>query len=130
MAEILERVDRLRQAEPPPRLKEILRSCPGLAAAGDVRHVVLTGGEPMLCAELGPLSAVLRRRLAHHDRNLGHRLPAGRLRFDVDQSQAFQLRAAAGMAPQWTELHAQQRHAPEVIRRLAVEYDCQTEIRR
>jgi 7-carboxy-7-deazaguanine synthase len=126
VAEILERVDRLRQAEPPPRLKEILRSCPGLAAAGDVRHVVLTGGEPMLCAELGPLSASLRAAGWHitieTSGTVYRPVACDLMSISPKLSNSAPL---PELAPQWTELHAQQRHAPEVIRRLAVEYDCQ-----
>ncbi len=95
VAEILDRVDQLRRAEPPAVwLVFRQRQADQASAPGDVRHVVLTGGEPMLFAELIPLTAEpARRGLAHHDRNLRHALSAGGLRFDVDQPQAVQLHA-------------------------------------
>ena len=60
----------------------------------DTRHVVVTGGEPMLFAELIPLcDAAARDRPAHHDRNGRHAVSAGRVRPDVDQPEVRQLRA-------------------------------------
>ena len=77
-------------------IDEILRQ----VAAADCRHVVLTGGEPMLFAELIPLAeSVARDRASHHDRNGRHALFAGRLRFDVDQPQAVELDAAGSARP-------------------------------
>ena len=59
-------------------------------------HVVLTGGEPMLFAELIPLAdRAARGGQAHHDRNGRHALSAGGLRFDVDQPEAFAIRRPA-----------------------------------
>ena len=60
----------------------------------DTTHVVITGGEPMLFAELIPLCTRLRGdRAAHHDRNGRHAVLAGRVRLDVDQPEVCQLRA-------------------------------------
>ncbi len=60
----------------------------------DCRHVVLTGGEPMLWSELIPLAEQLREQgTPHHDRNGRHALSAGALRSDVDQPQAVELGA-------------------------------------
>jgi 7-carboxy-7-deazaguanine synthase len=106
VAEILDRIDQLRQAE--------------------VRHVVLTGGEPMLFAELIPLSAGLRDEGWH---------------ITIETSGTLYLPVACDLMsispklsnstpppeqdPQWTWRHTLTRHAPEVIRRLTSQYDCQ-----
>ena len=125
VAEILERIDGLRQTERPPRLKELLRSWPA-RAAGDVRHVVLTGGEPMLCAELVPLSASLRDAGWHitiETSGTVYRPVACDL-----MSISPKLSNSApppDFGARWSELHALHRYAPGVIRRLMAEYDCQ-----
>ena len=86
-------------------------------------HVVLTGGEPMLFAELMPLAGELKRpEYAHHDRNGRHAVFAGRMRPDVDQPEARQLRAAREQQPRWHRRHERTRHAPGVMRRLMAEY--------
>ena len=119
-AEILERIDQLRRAEPPPRLAAFS------AASDDVRHVVLTGGEPMLFAELIPLTAALH---------------AAGWHITIETSGTLYLPVACDLMsispklsnstpppqwdPQWTTRHTLHRHAPEVIRRLTAEYDCQ-----
>ena len=60
-------------------------------------HVVVTGGEPMLFAELIPLCDALRRaRAAHHDRDGGHAVLAGGVRPDVDQPEAGEHCAECG----------------------------------
>ena len=112
LAEILDRIDRLRQSEPP--------------IFGDVRHVVLTGGEPMLFAELIPLCARLRDDGWH---------------ITIETSGTLYLPVACDLMSispklsnstpppdwdaQWTWRHTVNRHAPEVIRRLLAQYDCQ-----
>jgi len=125
VAEILDHAERLRREEPPPWLAEFLRSQPA-RAAGEVQHVVLTGGEPMLCAELVPLSAELRAAGWHitiETSGTVYRPVACDL-----MSISPKLSNSAPppeAAPQWTALHALHRHAPEVIGRLMAEYDCQ-----
>jgi 7-carboxy-7-deazaguanine synthase len=120
VAEILQHIDQLRWAEPPPRLAAFS------AASDDVRHVVLTGGEPMLFAELIPLTA---------------KLHAAGWHITIETSGTLYLPVACDLMsispklsnstptprsdPQWTSRHTLNRHVPEVIRRLTAEYDCQ-----
>jgi 7-carboxy-7-deazaguanine synthase len=122
VAEILQRVERLRREEPPLWLAEFLQA----RAAGKVRHVVLTGGEPMLCAELVSLSDELRDAGWHitiETSGTVYRPVACDL---MSISPKLSNSAPPPDAePQWTALHALHRHAPEVIRRLMAEYDCQ-----
>ncbi len=90
------------------------------------RHVVLTGGEPMLFAELIPLCAALRRG--------GHHITvetAGTLYLPVEcdlmsiSPKLSNSTPSREQAPGWALRHEQSRHAPEVIRRLTAEYDYQ-----
>ena len=90
------------------------------------RHVVLTGGEPMLFAELIPLCAALRRG--------GHHITvetAGTLYLPVAcdlmsiSPKLSNSTPSAEQAPGWALRHERSRHVPEVIRRLTAEYDYQ-----
>jgi len=90
------------------------------------RHVVLTGGEPMLFAELVPLARELR--------FLGHHLTietAGTLDLPVDCDLMSISPKLANSAPsprrhfRWHRRHEQSRHAPEVVRRLVRDYEYQ-----
>src|ERR1700722_14583974 len=82
-------------------------------------HVVLTGGEPMLFAELIPLAALLRAAGKHITIET-----AGTLYLPVHcdlMSISPKLSSSAPPAdtePRWRHRHEQSRHAPEVIRRL------------
>jgi len=89
-------------------------------------HLVLTGGEPMLFAELIPLSAELRRLKKHITIET-----AGTLYLPVEcdlMSISPKLSNSVppmGTDPRWQRRHELNRHAPEVIRRLVAEYDYQ-----
>jgi 7-carboxy-7-deazaguanine synthase len=92
----------------------------------DCTHVVVTGGEPMLFAELVPLCDALRR--------LGRHITietAGTLHLAVScdlMSISPKLASSAPPAarhPRWRRRHLRERHRPEVIARLLAEYDCQ-----
>jgi len=116
--EILSRIEQLRDSEPPPFLADFPRST--------VRHVVVTGGEPMLFAELIPLTQCLR---------------AAGWHITIETSGTLYLPVACDLMsispklsnstpppesdPRWTWRHTAARHVPEVIGRLAAEYDCQ-----
>jgi 7-carboxy-7-deazaguanine synthase len=116
--EILVRVQEVRESPRPPFLTD-------LAPAG-VRHVVLTGGEPMLFAELIPLCCRLRDDGWH---------------ITIETSGTLYLPVACDLMSispklsnstpppdwdaRWTWRHTISRHAPEVIRRLLAQYDCQ-----
>ncbi len=89
-------------------------------------HVVLTGGEPMLFAELIPLTAALREREYHITVET-----AGTLYLPVAcdlmsiSPKLSNSTPPPELDPRWTWRHTINRHAPEVIRRLLAEYDCQ-----
>jgi 7-carboxy-7-deazaguanine synthase len=138
--EILARVDELRESPRPSFLEMIsLLSLSGRGAGGGgllrsgddeadrpCRHVVLTGGEPMLFAELIPLTV---------------RLRAAGWHITIETSGTLYLPVACDLMsispkltnstppperdPRWTWRHSLNRHAPDVIGRLAAEYDCQ-----
>lgn len=92
----------------------------------DTRHVVLTGGEPMLFAELVPLTAAL----AAEGRHITIET-AGTLDLPVHadlMSISPKLASSApsrARHPRWSVRHEQSRQAPEVIRRLSSDYDYQ-----
>jgi 7-carboxy-7-deazaguanine synthase len=92
-------------------------------------HVVLTGGEPMLFAELVPLSAELRR-LGRHvtvETAATRCLPVecDLMSISPKLSNSTPLAAALGDNAFWVGLHERRRHAPDVIRRLVAEYEYQ-----
>jgi 7-carboxy-7-deazaguanine synthase len=89
-------------------------------------HVVITGGEPMLFAEMIPLTAALR--------GLGKHITietAGTLFLPVDCDLMSISPKLANSTPThdsagaWSDRHERSRHEPEVIRRLIGEYDYQ-----
>jgi 7-carboxy-7-deazaguanine synthase len=92
----------------------------------DTRHVVITGGEPMLFSELIPLCARLR--------GIGRHITietAGTLYLPVacslmSISPKFSSSApSATEHPHWHRRHERERHRPDVIRRLVTEYEYQ-----
>jgi 7-carboxy-7-deazaguanine synthase len=89
-------------------------------------HVVLTGGEPMLFAELIPLTARLRGQRRHITIET-----AGTLYLPVEcdllsiSPKTANSRPDPTMTPRWGERHERSRHAPDVIRRLIEEYSYQ-----
>ena len=95
-------------------------------ASGCAAHVVLTGGEPMLFAELIPLTAALREREYHITVET-----AGTLYLPVAcdlmsiSPKLSNSTPPPELDPRWTWRHTLNRHAPEVIRRLVAEHDCQ-----
>jgi len=92
----------------------------------DCRHVVLTGGEPMLFAELIPLCAELRRQGRHITVET-----AGTLYLPVEcDLMSISPKLASSTPPpkddsNWHRRHELNRHVPEVIRRLVSEHDYQ-----
>jgi 7-carboxy-7-deazaguanine synthase len=92
----------------------------------DTRHVVVTGGEPMLFSELIPLCARLRTIRRHVTIET-----AGTLYLPVECdlmsiSPKFASSAPpAEVDPRWHRRHERERHRPEVLRRLVREYDYQ-----
>jgi 7-carboxy-7-deazaguanine synthase len=93
------------------------------AMALEGTHVVLTGGEPMLFAELIPLAARLRERGRHITVETAGTLYLP-LACDL-MSISPKLSNSAPPPernPAWFRRHQRSRHAPEVIRRLVAEY--------
>jgi len=89
----------------------------------DAAHVVITGGEPMLFAELIPLCDELHRLHRHITIET-----AGTLYLPVQcdlmsiSQKLSNSTPAADRHPQWARRHERSRHVPEVIRRLVAEY--------
>lgn len=89
-------------------------------------HVVLTGGEPMLFAELIPLTARLRAQRRHITIET-----AGTLYLPVEcdllsiSPKMANSRPDPLQTPRWSERHERTRSAPAVIRRLIDEYPYQ-----
>jgi 7-carboxy-7-deazaguanine synthase len=90
------------------------------------RHVVLTGGEPMLWAELIPLCRGLRAAGRHITIET-----AGTLHLPVECDLMSLSPKLAGSGPdtqrhsRWSERHERTRHRPEVVRRLVAEHEYQ-----
>lgn len=85
--------------------------------------VVLTGGEPMLYAELVPLSEELRKRGLHITIETAGTLYLPVICDLMSISPKFASSAPdAALHAKWAARHEQTRHAPEVIRRLLREY--------
>jgi 7-carboxy-7-deazaguanine synthase len=106
---------------------EILRQVDALLEGGETcRHAVLTGGEPMLFAELVPLTAALKKRGLHITVET-----AGTLYLPLQCDLMSISPKLAGSGPtaeqdeRWHIRHEQSRHVPEVIRRLIAEYPYQ-----
>ena len=118
--EIVARVEQL--ALPPPGPSPATP----LAASGPIQHVVLTGGEPMLFAELIPLTAGLRRRGQHVTVETAGTLY---LPLECDLMSISPKLSNSTPSPQadarWQRRHELNRHAVEVIRRLVDEYQYQ-----
>lgn len=92
----------------------------------DARHAVLTGGEPMLYAELVPLAAELRRRGMHVTIET-----AGTLDLPIEcdlmsiSPKLSNSTPSAERDARWNGRHEHARHVPEVIRRLTRDYTYQ-----
>jgi 7-carboxy-7-deazaguanine synthase len=136
--EILRRVDEL-LAEPSPSGRgqgegEQLAIRPphpnplpeGERADQTVRHAVLTGGEPMLFAELVPLAAELRRRGLHITIETAGTLylPLACDLMSISPKLSHST-PSAERDPRWHDRHERSRHVPEVIRQLVREYPYQ-----
>ncbi len=120
LEEILQQVDQRLHSEEFPHLGRLSQ---GKESCG---HVVLTGGEPMLFAELVPLAAALRNRGLHITIET-----AGTLYLPIEcdlMSISPKLASSTPHAEQdarWHERHEQSRHVPEVIRQLVAEHPYQ-----
>ncbi len=96
------------------------------AAEAALGHVVVTGGEPMLLPEVVPLCAELRRRGMHITiETAGTRYQAVPCDLMAVSPKLSNSTPQADEAPEWIELHERNRAAPDILRRLNAEYDCQ-----
>jgi 7-carboxy-7-deazaguanine synthase len=127
VSEILDRINDLRTSVRPSFLNGVSLDGAGLADdRSEVQHVVLTGGEPMLLAELIPLSSELHVAGWHITIET-----AGTLYLPVAcdlmsiSPKLSNSTPPAELDPHWTWRHTLNRHAPEVMRRLTAEYDYQ-----
>jgi 7-carboxy-7-deazaguanine synthase len=108
-------------------LDEILRQVDELLIDDEpCGHAVLTGGEPMLFAELVPLAAALKERGLHITVETAGTLY---LPMACDLMSISPKLAGSGPGaddePRWHRRHERSRHVPEVIRRLVIEYPYQ-----
>ncbi len=94
--------------------------------ANRCRHVVLTGGEPMLFAELVPLASALRRRGLHITVETAGTLylPLACDLMSISPKLGNST-PPASRDPRWHERHERSRHVPEVIRQLVKDYEYQ-----
>jgi 7-carboxy-7-deazaguanine synthase len=92
----------------------------------DAKHVVITGGEPMLFAELVPLCDELRERSRHITIETAGTLYLP-LACDLMSISPKMSNSAPSPSeyPKWHERHERTRHQPQVMRRLLAEYDYQ-----
>jgi 7-carboxy-7-deazaguanine synthase len=91
-----------------------------------LEHVVVTGGEPMLLPELVPLCAELRRRGMHVTiETAGTRYQPVDCDLMAVSPKLSNSTPRADEAPEWIGLHERNRTAPDILRRLNAEYDCQ-----
>jgi 7-carboxy-7-deazaguanine synthase len=92
----------------------------------DCDHVVLTGGEPMLFAELIPLCEMLKQQDLHLTVETAGTLYLPVLCDLMSISPKMQNSAPGESTNQrWQQRHERTRHAPEIIRRLVDEYPYQ-----
>ena len=124
--EILDRINTLRSSPRPSFLEGVPSEEAALTGDSEVRHIVLTGGEPMLLAELIPLSAELRVAGWHITIETSGTLylPVACDLMSISPKLSNST-PPAELDPHWTWRHTLNRHAPEVIRRLTAEYDYQ-----
>ena len=96
------------------------------ASGAALDHVVVTGGEPMLLPELVPLCAELRRRGMHVTiETAGTRYQPVECDLMAVSPKLSNSTPRLEDAPEWIGLHDQNRAAPDILRRLNAEYDCQ-----
>jgi 7-carboxy-7-deazaguanine synthase len=126
---VVEEVERLAAK---PLIPELVSDRPLAAArspagpAGPARHVVITGGEPMLFAEIIPLCRRLKELSFHITIET-----AGTLYLPVEcdlmsiSPKLVSSTPSLERAGKWAGRHEQTRHRPEVIGRLMRDYACQ-----
>jgi 7-carboxy-7-deazaguanine synthase len=118
VAEILQAVENLKTAGGPWQAKL------SAGARATLQHVIITGGEPMLHAELIPLCDQLRQQGWHITIETSGTLylPVACDLMSISPKLASSTPVQAGA---WSKRHERDRHEPAVIRRLLQEYDNQ-----
>jgi 7-carboxy-7-deazaguanine synthase len=107
-------------------MAEVERCAYSVCDGQGLRHVVITGGEPMLFPDLVPLCAALRRCGKHVSiETAGTRYLPVECDLMAVSPKLSNSTPLADEAPEWIDLHERNRAAPEVVRRLNAEYDCQ-----
>jgi 7-carboxy-7-deazaguanine synthase len=126
--EVVVEVERL-AAEPKPR--PVVAEAMGTATTGrgfekEILYVVITGGEPMLFAEMLPLTETLSAAGLHVTIETAGTLflPVRCDLMSISPKLASST-PAVERAGKWSARHEQSRHQPDVIRRLTGEYDYQ-----
>jgi 7-carboxy-7-deazaguanine synthase len=124
VGEIAAEVERLRRAGGP--WEHLAQGTTPAEGTPELKHVILTGGEPMLFAELIPLTEQLS--------DLGWHITvetAGTLYLPVRcdlmsiSPKLASSTPALELAGAWSERHERDRHHPQVMQRLLDSYDCQ-----
>jgi 7-carboxy-7-deazaguanine synthase len=107
-------------------VEEIAAEVERLAGDGTIRHVVITGGEPMLFAEMLPLCEQMKADGLHITiETAGTLLLPVRCDLMSISPKLASSTPSLERAGKWSARHEQTRHQPEVIRRLTSEYDHQ-----
>jgi 7-carboxy-7-deazaguanine synthase len=107
-------------------VEEVLERVQAIAPEADLRHIVVTGGEPMLVAELVSLCAELRRRKFHVTiETAGTCYKPVECDLMAVSPKLSNSTPRPNEAPARIGAHERNRAAPDVIRRLNAEYDCQ-----
>ncbi len=119
VAEALDRVEQLRHVRP------TWIDTATVDAGSSADHVVITGGEPMLSAELIPLCDVLQRDGWHITIETSGTLYLPVACDLMSISPKLANSAPPVSDPHWARRHELHRHAPEVIRQLTAEHDYQ-----
>jgi 7-carboxy-7-deazaguanine synthase len=120
---IVEEVERLRVVR---EAEQALQAAGLNVAAGPIRHVVITGGEPMLFAELVPLCDRLKSAGLHTTIETAGTLDRGVTCELMSLSPKLaNSTPSADRSPHWASRHERTRHQPQVIRRLTSDYEYQ-----
>jgi len=99
---------------------------PRTAAEATLGHIVVTGGEPLLLAEMVPLCAELRRLGMHITiETAGTCYQPVQCDLMAVSPKLSNSTPHMDEAPQWIGLHERNRVEPDILRRLHAEYDCQ-----
>jgi 7-carboxy-7-deazaguanine synthase len=107
-------------------VEEVVARVAATSAETGLDHVVVTGGEPLMLPELVPLCAELRRRGMHITiETAGTRYQPVECDLMAVSPKLSNSTPHVEEAPEWIDLHERNRAAPDILRRLNDDYDCQ-----